>query len=109
MALAFEEPVKLPRDASSWDIDGWRVASSCRDLDANMFFPAGETGPAAIQIAQAKAICRNCPVQMKCLEFALATHQDYGIWGGTTEEERREIRRGWRRRKAAQQAQIKTA
>lgn len=102
MALAFEEPVKLPRDASSWDIDGWRINSACKDLDANLFFPAGETGPAAIQIQQAKAICRNCEVAEKCLEFALATHQDYGIWGGTTEEERREIRRAWRRRKAAQ-------
>ena len=53
VALAFEEPVKLPRDSSSWDIDGWREESSCRDLDANLFFPAGETGPAARRFCEA--------------------------------------------------------
>ena len=103
MALAMSEPWKAtPR--AEWDADNWRTASACRDLDANMFFPAGETGPAALQIAQAKAICRVCPVQTQCLEFALGTHQDYGIWGGTTEEERRQIRRAWRARQRASRA-----
>jgi len=36
-------------------------------------------------------ICTRCPVRVKCLEFALATQQAYGIWGGTSEEERRRI------------------
>lgn len=106
MAVAPEEPFDLrARDTYGWDIEGWRSQAACRDLDANLFFPAGETGPAAIQIAHAKSVCRACPVQQPCLEFALATHQDYGIWGGYTEEERREIRRAWRRRKAQQAAQ----
>jgi WhiB family redox-sensing transcriptional regulator len=95
------------RDASrtvqSWDPESWRPDAACRDLDPNLFFPAGETGPAAEQIAHATSICRNCPVSDLCLEFSLQTHQDYGIWGGTTEDERRQIRRA--RRAAARAAQ----
>ena len=103
MALAIEDDHLPPVPAASgWDDEGWRVGAACRDLDANLFFPAGETGPAAIQISQAKAICRACPVQRQCLDFALATHQDYGIWGGLTEDERRHIRRVWRARARAQ-------
>ena len=100
MALAIDpDPIPIPpRSAASWDLAHWRDEAACRDLDANLFFPAGETGPAAIQIEQAKAICRGCPVQRQCLDFALATHQDYGIWGGLTEDERRMIRRAWRAR-----------
>lgn len=43
-------------------------------------------------IEAAKAVCRGCRVREDCLDFALATHQDDGIWGGRSEEERRELR-----------------
>ncbi|HLI01768.1 MAG TPA: WhiB family transcriptional regulator, partial [Acidimicrobiales bacterium] len=36
-----------------------------------------------------------CHAQRSCLEFALATNQESGIWGGTSEEERRKLRKGW--------------
>ena len=101
MAVVMRDPTG---SAAEWDVDNWREESACRDLDANLFFPAGETGPAALQIAQAKTICRACPVREACLDFALVTHQDYGIWGGTTEDERRQIRRQWRARLRAQRA-----
>ena len=48
-------------------------------------------GPSVGQLNEAKMICTRCPVRVKCLEFALATQQVYGIWGGTSEEERRRI------------------
>jgi WhiB family redox-sensing transcriptional regulator len=73
--------------------DGWRNDSACRDTSPDLFFPVGTTGPALEQIAAAKAVCSLCPAQGPCLEFALATNQDSGIWGGTSEEERRKIRR----------------
>ena len=83
--------------------DEWREFSACRDTDPDLFFPVGTTGPAIEQIETAKAVCRACDVQKDCLDYALTTNQDSGIWGGTSEEERRTVRRQWvaRQRKAA--------
>ena len=71
----------------------WRVDAVCKDTDPELFFPIGTTGQALLQIAKAKSVCCECPVHVECLEFALETNQDTGIWGGTSEEERRQIRR----------------
>jgi WhiB family transcriptional regulator, redox-sensing transcriptional regulator len=79
----------------------WRNEALCRDTDPDLFFPVGTTGPALAQIENAKAVCRQCPVQTACLEFALSTNQDTGIWGGTSEEERRKLRRAWVARQRA--------
>ena len=83
--------------------EDWRVDAACRDTDPDLFFPVGTTGPAIEQIANAKAVCDACPVKEPCLEFALSTNQDSGVWGGTSEEERRKLRKAWlaRRRKAS--------
>jgi WhiB family redox-sensing transcriptional regulator len=82
--------------------DDWRDHSACRDTDPDLFFPVGTTGPAIEQIDTAKAVCRQCDVQKDCLDYALATNQDSGIWGGTSEEERRALRRQYvARRKAS--------
>lgn len=78
-----------------WDIEDWRSMALCRDTDPDLFFPIGTTGPALEQIEAAKKVCQICPAQEKCLEFALATNQESGIWGGTSEEERRKLRRSW--------------
>jgi WhiB family redox-sensing transcriptional regulator len=78
----------------------WRHKAACRDIDPEIFFPIGATGPALAQIQAAQAICGTCTVQKECLEWAIETGQDAGIWGGTTEDERREIRRGARQRVA---------
>ncbi len=75
--------------------DEWRRNAACRDTDPDLFFPVGTTGPAIEQIENAKAVCRQCDAQSLCLEFALATNQDSGIWGGTSEEERRTLRKQW--------------
>ena len=71
----------------------WRSHAICRDTDPDLFFPIGTTGQALVQIARAKQVCGECPVRVDCLEYALETNQDSGIWGGLSEEERREIRR----------------
>ena len=75
--------------------DEWRREAECRDTDPDLFFPVGTTGPAIEQIENAKAVCRECDAQAPCLEYALATNQDSGVWGGTSEEERRELRKQW--------------
>ena len=95
MALAWTLPeVSKP--------DEWRLHASCRSTDPDLFFPVGTTGQALEQIDHAKAVCDVCPAKTPCLEFALATNQDSGVWGGTSEEERRVLRRQWvRQRRAA--------
>ncbi|MFH8597348.1 WhiB family transcriptional regulator [Streptomyces rimosus] len=80
----------------------WWEQAACLDEDPELFFPVGVTGPAAQQQADAKAVCRQCPVTSECLEWALETGQNHGIWGGTDEEERRKLRsRRQRKRWAA--------
>ncbi|WP_457659213.1 WhiB family transcriptional regulator [Streptomyces microflavus] len=58
-----------------------------------MFFPIGTTGPALIQIEEAKAVCRRCPSMEQCLQWALENGQDQGVWGGLSEDERRALKR----------------
>ncbi|XAS74974.1 WhiB family transcriptional regulator [Dermatophilaceae bacterium Sec6.4] len=71
----------------------WRDQAACRDEDPELFFPIGTTGPAVQQVEDAKAVCRRCPVIGPCLEFAMETGQDEGIWGATTKDERRALKR----------------
>lgn len=85
-----------------WDSDDWRERSLCRETSPELFFPIGTTGDAVEQIEAARAVCAQCLARPECLEFALSTNQEAGVWGGTTEEERRRIRRS--RRAATRQA-----
>ena len=71
----------------------WRHRAICRDEDPELFFPIGNTGPAMLQIEQAKAVCRRCPVIQECLTWALESGQDAGVWGGLSEDERRALKR----------------
>ena len=71
----------------------WRDHALCRDTDPELFFPVGTTGLALVAIDRAKQVCGECEVRVACLDFALETNQDSGIWGGLSEEERRAIRR----------------
>jgi WhiB family transcriptional regulator, redox-sensing transcriptional regulator len=77
----------------------WRSEAACIDEDPELFFPVGTTGPAVVQIEEAKRVCTRCEVREPCLEFALETRQDAGVWGGLTEEERRSLRRQRQRRR----------
>ena len=100
MAIAIEAPKPLEAHLT------WRSDAECRDLDPNLFFPVGVTGPAVDQIAAAKEICAICPVRQECLEFAITSNQEFGIWGGTSEDERRVLRRQWRARVRAERARL---
>ena len=53
------------------------------------------------QIEEAKAVCRRCPVVEPCLQWALESGQDAGVWGGLTEDERRALKRRTARARAA--------
>lgn len=71
----------------------WQDNAACLDEDPELFFPIGNTGPSVDQIEQAKAVCRRCPVRSTCLDRALSTGEDAGVWGGLAEDERRSLRR----------------
>ncbi|MET7648168.1 WhiB family transcriptional regulator [Streptomyces sp. NPDC005426] len=60
-------------------------------MDSSVFYsPTGERGQARRQREEtARAICRGCPVNESCHLFAMTSHQDFGVWGGRTEAERR--------------------
>jgi WhiB family redox-sensing transcriptional regulator len=66
----------------------WLDRAKCRDMDPAIFFPSDGIG---VQAAQ--RICVDCPVRSTCLEYALAERVDHGVWGGTSERERRRILR----------------
>ena len=74
----------------------WRAQSACAGINSDIFYPTSEDESEA---REAKAICNACPVETACLEFALSQREREGIWGGTTERERRRILR--HRRKTA--------
>lgn len=71
----------------------WRSEAACLNVDPELFFPIGNTGPAVAQVAEAKAVCRDCSVQSDCLQWAISNNQDSGVWGGLSEEERRSLKR----------------
>ncbi len=66
----------------------WITTAACRGINPDLFFPArGEDTTAA------KAVCRGCPVRLDCLRHALNNGEHFGVWGGTSERERRQLRK----------------
>lgn len=74
----------------------WFASANCIGVDPDLFFieRGGDPKPA-------KRICSRCVVRDECLQHALDTREQLGIWGGKTPEERRYIRLGPRKRRTA--------
>ena len=68
--------------------EDWRAAGLCSRTNPDLWF-----SPGAVEHKEAKRICRDCPVRQQCLQYAMETPVDHGIWGGMTERERRRYRR----------------
>jgi WhiB family redox-sensing transcriptional regulator len=81
-------------------VTDFRHNAACRDLDGELFFPIGNTGPALLQIEEAKAVCRGCPVLYECRQWALSSGLEYGVAGGLSEDERRNRNRRYARNQA---------
>lgn len=64
----------------------WMAQGSCADKSPSLFFPSDGVG-----VEVAKRVCVDCPVKSMCLEYALDNRIDHGVWGGTSERERRRI------------------
>src|ERR1700716_4078449 len=98
----------LPRP--NW---GWQDAAACKSEDLLLFFgPDGERQPEReIRERKAKGVCAACPVRLgglhyavgrECLNYAVSRRENYGTWGGLSEDERpAERRRRMRRANAA--------
>ena len=76
----------------------WYVDAACRGTDPDLWFP-----PRGGDTAAAKAVCAGCSVKVECLDFALGRSpaEKWGIWGGTSERERRRLRHAMRRGRTA--------
>ncbi len=70
----------------------WRQLGACRGLDPTVFYPDEED-----EATEAKDVCAQCGVRVACLEYALASREKAGVWGGATERERRRLIRQRRR------------
>ena len=66
--------------------NNWMLQGNCRNHPPTAFFPSDGVG-----VERAKKLCVDCPVASKCLEYALVNRIDHGVWGGTSERERRRI------------------
>ena len=73
--------------------DDWRHWAACRGQDPELFFPVGIGLEALTQTQQAQAVCRRCPVQSECYDYAWRNGILDGVWGGCGEEERRARKR----------------
>jgi WhiB family transcriptional regulator, redox-sensing transcriptional regulator len=71
----------------------WRDNAACAHEDPELFFPESGPGVTRPETIVAKRICGGCPVRVPCLRWALDHGVSNGIWGGTTEEERRLLRK----------------
>ena len=69
----------------------WMEQARCRDEDPALFFPHDGVG-----VERAQIVCRSCPVQEACLEYALENRISQGVWGGASERERARILRSRR-------------
>lgn len=66
----------------------WTAQALCAEIDPELFFP--EKGGST---REAKAMCGRCDVRERCLDYALANHERFGIWGGMSERDRRKLPR----------------
>lgn len=77
----------------------WQRDAACAGEDLALFFGAeGERGfERALRERAVKRICARCPVREQCLQHALETGEEFGVWGGLAPWERNKIRRENRR------------
>ena len=81
------------------DNPGWRAAAKCRGMNPVVFFGVEKIGcggdhrTGGLHVPYAKAVCKDCPSIEPCLAFALACGDIDGVYGGTSQHERRRLRR----------------
>ncbi len=84
----FEKSSVKPLHEDPDEDSGWMRNAKCREAPPNMFFPTDGAG-----VDRARRICGDCAVKAQCLDYALRYRIEHGVWGGTSERERRRILR----------------
>jgi WhiB family redox-sensing transcriptional regulator len=64
----------------------WQDRAKCKGSSAAVFYPLG-----GVPTASARALCKDCPVRTQCLAYAIENDEEFGIWGGLSERERRKL------------------
>jgi WhiB family transcriptional regulator, redox-sensing transcriptional regulator len=78
---------------------GWQNKAECQGEATDLFFMDMEDSQINhIKMREARAICDRCQVKKECLDFALVNNIDYGVWGGTSPYQRKEMRHEQRHR-----------
>ena len=80
-----------PRTSLLWEDD-----AACLEQDPETMFPEGH----GAQKRVAEVVCGACPVRSECLDRALTNNESHGVWGGTTERDRRAIKKAEARERA---------
>lgn len=80
----------------------WQDGAACTDQPPELFFPENRTiTEARLLVERARVVCADCAVRRDCLEFALRNHENFGVWGGMTPQERKAIRKQQARNRAS--------
>jgi transcription factor WhiB len=66
------------------------VRPPCRDVDPELFFPVGER-----YSDEGRQVCRSCPVEVECADWAIRAGERYGLYGGLDPRQRADRRRAW--------------
>ncbi len=90
----------MSADAAA-ELGPWQDDAACRGADPKLFFPAS---PDEVPF-EARLLCSDCDVRIECLEHALR-HEDFGVWGGTSEAQRDQVRRSGGIRRQRSEAPI---
>jgi WhiB family transcriptional regulator, redox-sensing transcriptional regulator len=63
----------------------WHRRAACRGMGTSLFFPG---------LGESKAVCAGCEVRAECLDAVVSDQRAPGIWGGLSERQRTQLRRG---------------
>jgi WhiB family transcriptional regulator, redox-sensing transcriptional regulator len=77
---------RMTRVPPAPSITRWIDRAACVTADPAIFFPEGHESD-----AEAKQVCAGCPVRDRCRDYALAAREEFGVWGGLSEDERTAI------------------
>ena len=88
-AQPWPDPIAVDVDEVVPELDrSWIAGAACRGTMTDQFYPVrGEStfGP--------QSVCHGCAVRIDCLDYALKRNEKHGVWGGTTENQRRRLRK----------------